>query len=84
MVKVNFNVLKFVIRNKDICWLIDGEGILVASADHSITLWKNQTLVSTFQSSDNSGSVRCLAPNPLNQNGKFFYNFFECSPSPKK
>lgn len=53
---------------QDICWLIDGEGILVASADHSITLWKNQTLVSTFQSSDDSGSVRCLAPNPLNQN----------------
>lgn len=57
----------------DICWTKNGEGILIASADHSISLWKNQKLVSSFQSSENSGSVRCLAPNPENVNSKYRY-----------
>lgn len=48
----------------DAKWTCDGTGILISSADHSISYWKDQQLVSSFQSPLGSGSVKCLAPSP--------------------
>lgn len=48
----------------DAKWACDGSGILIASADHSISYWKDQKLVSSFQSAMGSGSVKCLAASP--------------------
>ena len=54
----------------DAKWTCDGTGILISSADHSISYWKDQKLVSSFQSPLGSGSVKCLAPSPTDPHGR--------------